>query len=82
MHLTPDEFEARFGMSDDDLNSITGWLKSHGFTVDEVGKGRRWINFSGNVGQVLAARSTRLWYPAFKINSRTTPMTNSRPYWM
>jgi hypothetical protein len=30
-------------MSDDDLNTITGWLQSHGLVVDEAGKslGRR-----------------------------------------
>jgi subtilase family serine protease len=58
--LTPDEFEQRFGMSDDDLNTITGWFASHGFTVDEVGKGRRWINFSGTVAQVERAFHTEM----------------------
>jgi pseudomonalisin len=58
--LTPDEFETRFGMSDDDLNAVTGWLTSHGFTLDEVGKDRRWVNFSGNAQQVERAFHTEM----------------------
>ncbi len=48
--LTPDQFGAAFGISDDDLNTIAEWLQDHGFTVDEVARSRRWINFSGSVG--------------------------------
>ena len=51
--LTPDQFGAAFGMSDADLNTIVWWLQQHGFTIDEVARGRRWINFTGSVGQVL-----------------------------
>jgi len=50
--LTPEQFGKRFGVTDDDLSDITGWLQSHGFTIDEIAPGRGWINFSGNVGQV------------------------------
>ena len=50
--LTPEEFGSRFGPSPEDIDAITGWLVSSGFVVDEVAKGRMWINFSGSVADV------------------------------
>jgi hypothetical protein len=58
--LTPEEFGKRFGISDQDLNAVTGWLKSHGFTIDEVAKGRNWLNFSGNVASIENAFQTQI----------------------
>src|SRR5690348_17567817 len=45
--LSPQEFGAHFGVSQNDLNKITAWLTSHGFTIDLVPEGRRSIIFSG-----------------------------------
>ncbi len=39
-------------MNADDLQSVTSWLQSQGFTVTKVAKARNLIEFSGNVGQV------------------------------
>ncbi len=58
--LTPEEFGIRFGPSDTDLAVIQGWLNSEGFTIDEVAKGRLWINFSGTVTDVERAFQTRI----------------------
>ncbi len=58
--LTPDEFGARFGPSREDIAAITGWLVSSGFVVDEVAKGRLWINFSGSVADVDRAFNTEI----------------------
>jgi hypothetical protein len=58
--LTPEQFGKRFGVTDDDLSDITGWLQAHGFTIDEIAPGRGWINFSGNVGQVERAFHTAI----------------------
>jgi len=58
--LTPEQFGKRFGISDDDLSDVTGWLQLHGFTIDEIAPGRGWINFSGNVGQVESAFHTSI----------------------
>lgn len=66
--LTPEEFGQRFGLSDDDLSSITEWLESQGFAIDEVAKGRGWINFSGNVDQVERAFRTQM--DDFMVNGR------------
>jgi subtilase family serine protease len=58
--LTPEEFGARFGLADADLQLVTGWLGAHGFTVEEVAKGRGWINFSGVASQVEQAFATEM----------------------
>jgi pseudomonalisin len=58
--LTPEEFGARFGLADADLQLVTGWLEAHGFTVEEVAKGRGWINFSGVASQVEQAFATEM----------------------
>ncbi|HTQ79370.1 MAG TPA: protease pro-enzyme activation domain-containing protein, partial [Thermoanaerobaculia bacterium] len=49
--LTPEQFGARFGLEDEDLAAVTHWLTGHGFAIDEVAKGRGWINFSGTAAQ-------------------------------
>jgi hypothetical protein len=53
--LTPDQFGARFGMSDSDLAQVKSWLEGRGFTVDEVAPSRNRISFSGTVGQLESA---------------------------
>ena len=53
--LTPDEFGARFGPSQQDIQQVTGWLQQQGFTVDSVPRSGRWIDFSGTAGQVRSA---------------------------
>ena len=50
--LTPAEYGARFGASAADLARITGWLRGHGFTVDEVTTSKRLVIFSGTAAQV------------------------------
>jgi pseudomonalisin len=58
--LTPEEFGARFGLADADLHRVIGWLAAQGFTVEEVARGRGWINFSGVASQVERAFATEM----------------------
>lgn len=58
--ITPEEYGLWFGISDDDLAAVTGWLQSYGFTVEEIGKGRGWLNFSGTAIQVEQAFHTQI----------------------
>lgn len=58
--LTPEEFGKRFGPAPEDIGVITGWLTSHGFTIDEIAIGRSWINFSGSVSDVQRAFQTQI----------------------
>ena len=58
--LTPDQFGAQFGPSDQDMQLITGWLRTHGFQVNRVSQGRAVIEFSGNEGQLESAFHTQI----------------------
>ncbi|HEY2859269.1 MAG TPA: Ig-like domain repeat protein [Terracidiphilus sp.] len=69
--VTPDEFGARFGVSDADLATVQTWLQGQGFTVNKVAKSRMAIEFSGTVGQVQSAFAT-------SIHSY---VVNGEPHW-
>jgi subtilase family serine protease len=58
--LTPDEFGAQFGPSDQDLQLVTGWLQTHGVQVNRVTHGRTVIEFSGLEAQVEEAFHTQI----------------------
>ena len=53
--LTAKQFGERYGLAQEDLAAITGWLGSHGFTVNLVYPSRVLIDFSGTAGQVREA---------------------------
>ncbi|PYU09547.1 MAG: peptidase S53, partial [Acidobacteria bacterium] len=58
--LAPDQFGKQFGPADADIQTVTQWLTSHGFTDIKVGPGRTVIEFSGNVSQVRDAFHTEI----------------------
>src|SRR5712671_5822011 len=49
--LTPEQFGQQYGPSDADMQTITAWLRSHGFEVSPT-KGRTVMEFSGSASQV------------------------------
>jgi uncharacterized protein (TIGR03437 family) len=58
--LTPEEFGSRFGLSTSDHSKIAAWLRSEGFTVNELARGRNWVAFSGTAGRVSKALHTSI----------------------
>lgn len=58
--LTPDQFGQQFGPSDQDIQAVTAWLRSHGFQIGQVGRGRTVIEFSGTAAQVQQAFRTEI----------------------
>jgi len=58
--LTPEEYGSQFGLSQNDVNKITKWLASKGFTVLSVAAGRNSIVFSGTATQIEAAFQTEV----------------------
>jgi hypothetical protein len=58
--LTADEIGERFGPAEADIQTITAWLQSQGFSVDQVSKDRVSIRFSGTAQQVQAAFHTEI----------------------
>lgn len=64
--LTPEEFGNRFGLSAGDHSKVAAWLAREGFTVNETGRGRNWVAFSGTAGQVSSSFHTEIHY--FEMN--------------
>jgi subtilase family serine protease len=60
--LNPDQFAARFGMADSDLDKVKSWLEQQGFSVDSVARSRNMIRFSGTSRQVERAFLTEMHY--------------------
>ncbi len=58
--LTAQEFGGQFGVAQQDLDAITGWLESHGLEVNLVYPNGTLIDFSGNVRQVREAFRTEI----------------------
>ena len=56
--LTPDQFAARFGMAQSDLDKVQSWLQQQGFSIDSVSRSHNMVRFSGTVGQVESAFGT------------------------
>jgi subtilase family serine protease len=67
--LTPEEFGKRFGPAEQDLQTVTAWLQSHGFQVAQVSKGRNVIEFSGTAAMVQEAFHTAIH--KYVINSES-----------
>jgi subtilase family serine protease len=58
--LTPAQMGQQFGPADQDIQTITLWLQSHGFQVAKVAQSRMVIEFSGTASQVLQAFHTQI----------------------
>jgi uncharacterized protein (TIGR03437 family) len=58
--LTPEQFGDRFGLSGNDIGKVTGWLRSSGFTIHDVARGRLWVTFSGTAAQASSAFHTEI----------------------
>ena len=75
--LTPEEFGAQFGPSDADVQAVTAWLGSHGFTVQRVTNGRHVIEFSGSAAQVRTAFHTSIH--KYQVNGKDHWANSSDP---
>ena len=67
--LTPEEFGARFGMAQTDIEKVQTWLEQQGLEVERVSRSRNMIRFKGTVSQLERAFRTEMHY--FK-NDRET----------
>ncbi len=56
--LTPAQFGENFGPSQQDIDTVTAWLKSHGLTVNSVSPSGMVIDFSGTARAVRSALHT------------------------
>lgn len=58
--LTPEQYADRFGLSSNDIQKLTTWLQSQGFTVVRVARARNFIVFSGTAAQAETAFQTQI----------------------
>jgi subtilase family serine protease len=75
--LTPEQFGSRFGLSQVDLNKVTGWLESEGFQVENVPASRNMITFSGTARQVESALHTEMH--RYVVNGKAHFANSSEP---
>ncbi|GAC1635434.1 MAG: hypothetical protein NVS9B14_12670 [Candidatus Acidiferrum sp.] len=64
--LSPEDFGAQFGPSEDDVAAVKSWLSAHGFTGVKTNNGRTIVEFNGTVGTVRSAFATEI----HKLNVR------------
>ena len=66
--LTPDQFAARFGVAQADIDKVQGWLQQQGFAIDSVNRSHNAIRFSGTAGQVESAFATQMHF--YQVNGQ------------
>jgi hypothetical protein len=67
--LTPAQYGAQFGAADEDVATVSSWLTSSGFKIEQVGTAKNWIRFSGNAQQVEQAFATQIH--KYEVNGAT-----------
>jgi subtilase family serine protease len=67
--LTPEQYADRFGLSKADLDKVTSWLQSEGFTVSRAARGRTQLWFTGSVSQIETAFRTEMH--RYTVNGET-----------
>lgn len=67
--LTPAQFGAQFGASDQDIATVSNWLSSHGFNVLGVDPGKLTLEFSGTAGQFRSAFHSQVH--RYSVNGET-----------
>lgn len=60
--ITAQDQGEKYGLAQEDIDAITGWLRSQGFTVGYVYPNRMVIDFSGTAGQIRDAFHTEIHY--------------------
>ncbi len=58
--LSPEEYAARFGLSDADMGRVDKWLRGSGLQIDHRGRTRSYVMVSGTANQVQQAFGTEL----------------------
>jgi uncharacterized protein (TIGR03437 family) len=67
--LTPEEYAGRFGAGSADIDKLTAWLRSQGFTDIQVARSRTFVTFSGTAAQAQTAFQTEIH--RYQVNGQT-----------
>ncbi|MDE3062969.1 MAG: Ig-like domain repeat protein [Acidobacteriota bacterium] len=73
--LTPDQYAARFGMAQADIEKVEDWLQQQGFSIETVSRSHNMIHFSGTVGQVEQAFHTQMHFYTVNGEKNFAPST-------
>ena len=76
--ITAAEYGRRFGAASEDIATVSQWLESHGFTVNNVPANNMVIDFSGDAGQVREAFHTEIHTLDVKGKSYFANMSDPR----
>ncbi|MGB2604827.1 MAG: S53 family peptidase [Candidatus Sulfotelmatobacter sp.] len=76
--MESDEQGEKYGLAQEDLDAITSWLESHGFTVGYVYPNRQVIDFSGTAGQIREAFHTEIHALEVKGKQHFANMSNPK----
>jgi subtilase family serine protease len=75
--LTPAEVGERFGLADQDISALSGWLQSQGLKVNWVSPSRVFIGFSGTAANMGRAFQTE--FHSYKVNGAERISVSSDP---
>jgi hypothetical protein len=67
--LSPDQFGEQYGTAESDMQTVAGWLASHGFRVAKTSRSREFVEFSGTASAVRGAFHTEIHQ--YDINGET-----------
>ena len=68
----------KFGVAQEDIDTISKWLESHGFTIDGVQPNKMVISFSGTAGQIRQAFHTEIHYLEVKGETHFANMSDPK----
>ena len=75
--LTPEEIGTRFGLADQDIATINGWLQTQGLHVNWVAPSRTFVGFGGTAADVGRAFQTEMH--TYKVNGKQRISASSDP---
>jgi len=75
--ITPDEYGAKFGVSQSDVDQVVSWMEANGLTVESVPAARNVIRFSGTMSGLRSAFHTEIH--RYAVGSRIELANNAEP---
>ncbi len=75
--LAPEQYAARFGVSQHDMTKIVNWLAAQGFEVLQPARGRNWIAFTGTADLIQQTFQTEIHY--YMVNGEKHFANSSNP---
>jgi subtilase family serine protease len=75
--LTPAQIGERFGLSQQDIETLSGWLQSEGLRVNWVSPSRLFIGFSGTAAQL--GRTFHTEFRSYRVNGEERISAASDP---